>query len=245
MSGNIEEICKQFEVPYEPVYFPENYNCEENYEYSGAPPDLEQYFLFTDSETQKVKKTKFYDEFIKFDLFTFKVQLISVLKTQCKVFTLACLKFLKESIYFQVQLQSYLKKTNDTKIIHPFGLKCSSISSLSYNQFALFYLQDVDMFATKFDYTGGCKNVSNAEYQFACFQEDMEPELKWEHAFNCANGQRTFGYLKADLYSPVTKTVWNFHGCKYHFCDSCDTVAKAKKMAIINLSTPMMCPTVL
>ena len=37
LSGNIEEICKQFEVPYEPVYFPENYNCEENYEYSGAP----------------------------------------------------------------------------------------------------------------------------------------------------------------------------------------------------------------
>ena len=95
----------------------------------------------------------------QFDYFNFKDQLLHVLKIQCEAFTMACLKFLKESIDFQVQLQIYLK-TKDQKIIHPFGQKCSSISSLSYNQFSLFYLQDVDLYATKFDYTGGNTKVS-------------------------------------------------------------------------------------
>ena len=89
----------------------------------------------------------------------------------------------------------------------------------------MFYLQNVNLYSTKYDYTGGCRNVSTLEYEFASYFEHLSPELKYEHAFNCANGQKTFGYLKADLYSPVTKTVYNFHGCKYHFCDSCDTIA--------------------
>lgn len=229
LAGTLEEICKQFEIPYDPVYFPENFNCPENYSYSGSFPDLEQYLLFTDSPIEKTKKQNFVTS-NQFDYFNFKDQLLNVLKIQCEAFTMACLKFLKESIDFQVQLQIYLK-TKDHKIIHPFGQKCSSISSLSYNQFSLFYLQDVDLYATKFDYTGGNTKVSTLEYEFTCYLDFLSPEVKYEHAFNCANGQKTFGYLKADLYSPITKTVYNFHGCKFHYCDTCDTIKTAKRNA--------------
>ena len=227
LAGSIDEICKQFEIPFEPIYFPENFNLEQNYNYSGVYPDLKQYFLFSDSKEEKDKKIKFYEKH-KLQYFSFKENLISYLKNQCQAFTLACLKFLKKSIEFQVQLQIYLKIDNKG-IVHPFGQKCSSVSSLSYNQFALFYLQNTNLFATKFDYTGGCTKVSSAEYEFACYFDYLNPELKYQHAFNCANGQKTFGYLKVDLYSPVSQTVYNFHGCAYHYCDSCDTIAKAKK----------------
>ena len=229
LSGTVEEICLQFNVAFEPSYFPENFNCQENYNYSGTYPDVQQYFLFTDSKLEREKKIAFYEKNqLHLNYFDFKNSLLKHLKNQCQAFTISCLKFLKKSIDFQVQLQIHLNISSKT-IIHPFGPKCSSISSLSFNQFALYYLQDVDLFATKFDYTGGCTRVSSVEYEFACYFDFLNPELKYEHAFNCANGQRTFGHLKADLYSPVTKTVYNFHGCAYHFCDSCDAISKAKK----------------
>ena len=142
----------------------------------------------------------------------------------------SCLKFLKEAIDFQVQLQTHLD-INCKKIIHPFGHKSSSISALSYNQFALFYLQNVNLYATKFDYTGGNSKVSTLEYEFACYNEFMFKDFEYQHAFNNPNGQKTFGKYKADLYSPVTKTVYNFHGCEFHYCDSCVINAKKMKMA--------------
>lgn len=229
LSGTVEEICLQFNVAFEPSYFPENFNCQENYNYSGTYPDVQQYFLFTDSKLEREKKIAFYEKNqLHLNYFDFKNSLLKHLKNQCQAFTISCLKFLKQSIDFQVQLQIHLNISSKT-IIHPFGPKCSSISSLSFNQFALYYLQDVDLFATKFDYTGGCTRVSSVEYEFACYFDFLNPELQYEHAFNCANGQRTFGHLKADLYSPVSKTVYNFHGCAYHFCDSCDAISKAKK----------------
>lgn len=229
LTGTVEEICLQFDVPFEPNYFPENFNCQENYNYSGSNPDVKQYFLFNDSKLEREKKIAFYeDNKLHLTYFEFKTNLLCYLRNQCLAFTYSCLKFLKQSIDFQVQLQIFLNISSKS-IIHPFGPKCSSISSLSFNQFALYYLQDVDLYATKFDYTGGCTRVSSVEYEFACYFDFLHPELKYEHAFNCANGQRTFGHLKADLYSPVTKTVYNFHGCAYHYCDSCDAITRAKK----------------
>ena len=76
LTGNLEDICNQFDICYEPVYFPENFNFNENYDYFAAPPSLEQYFLFTDSEIEKAKKTKFYDENIKNSIFDFNVMTI-------------------------------------------------------------------------------------------------------------------------------------------------------------------------
>ena len=227
LSGTIEDICKQFEIPFESTYFPENFNCQENYEYDGEYPDLEQYFVFSDSKMDKEKKIKFYEK-NHWNYFNFKQDLISHLKIQCQAFTFSCLKFLKEAIDFQVQLQTHLD-INCKKIIHPFGHKSSSISALSYNQFALFYLQNVNLYATKFDYTGGGSKVSTLEYEFACYNEFMFKDFEYQHAFNNPNGQKTFGKYKADLYSPVTKTVYNFHGCEFHYCDSCVINAKKNK----------------
>ena len=39
-TGSVEEICKQFEIPFEPVYFPENFNRKENYNYEDFSPDM-------------------------------------------------------------------------------------------------------------------------------------------------------------------------------------------------------------
>ena len=228
-TGSVEEICKQFEIPFEPVYFPENFNCEENYNYSGPYPHVEQYFVFTDSKMDKEKKIKFYtDNNLEQDYFNFKDNLILYLTRQCRIFTFACLKFLKETLDFQVQLQTYLK-IRDKKIIHPFGHKSSSISAFSFNQFAFYFLKDQNLFATKYDYTGGCQNVSTSEYEFACCYAFLYKDYDYKHAFNCANGQKSFGVLKVDLYSSVKKTVYNFHGCAFHYCDSCDVISKAKK----------------
>jgi hypothetical protein len=83
----------------EPTYFPENFNCEENYNYSGTYPDLEQYFLCTDSKLEKVKKRNFYKtNKLHLNYFNFKDNLIAYLKSQCYFFPMACLTFLKESI---------------------------------------------------------------------------------------------------------------------------------------------------
>ena len=82
LAGTLEEICKQFEIPYEPVYFPPNFNCPENYSYSGSFPDLEQYLLFTDFPIEKTKKLNFVTS-NQFNYFDFKDQLPNVLK--CKI----------------------------------------------------------------------------------------------------------------------------------------------------------------
>ena len=228
-TGSIEEICNQFEIPFTPSYFPEHFNCEENYNYFGEYPDVKDYILFTDSKMDKDMKEQYYkDNNLQFQMFHFKNELILYLTSQCRTFTFACLKFLKETIDFQVQLQAHLNISSQ-KLIHPFGPKSSSISAFSYNQFAFFFLQDYNLFATKFDYTGGCRNVSSLEYEFACCYEYLFKELDYKHAFNCANGQKSFGVIKADLYSPINKIVYNFHGCAYHYCDSCDVLSKAKK----------------
>jgi hypothetical protein len=213
IKGSIFQLGKQFEVPFTELFFPDSWNKKANYAYSGDVPPNGDFYLFDDSCTLRNQKGLFCTSLKS--PWNFKEQLIEVARNDCKIFTNACLKFLKLTFDLQTKIAIFQKIPN-ANAIHAFGAQLCSISSFTMAIFKFYFYNKANysMFSVMAPYNGTCTKSSKGEYEFMSYLCYKRPELKIRTAFNHPEGQKNFGKYFVDGYSAVSKTVFQYRGCR-------------------------------
>ena len=49
VNGTVDDLCQQFKIEFDAEFFPETLLSEENFDYVGVIPDIENFFSFNDS----------------------------------------------------------------------------------------------------------------------------------------------------------------------------------------------------
>ena len=49
VNGSVYDLCHQFNIKFDPEFFPENFLTKENFDYVGVIPDIKYFFSFNDS----------------------------------------------------------------------------------------------------------------------------------------------------------------------------------------------------
>lgn len=164
---------------------------------------------------EKLEKKKLFYETLSTP-WHFQKELQSAVESQVKVLTVACCNFLKVAFEFQQKIKSFSNVVY-RGWIHPFDRKISSISGFTYNLCSFYFLGNENIHGVNNPTSGKSTNSSRSEMEFCFFKSTLEPEKNWQHLYNRADGQKSFGKYKVDLYSPVEKKVIEFHGCVTHF----------------------------
>jgi len=191
------------------------FNFEENYDFVGKLPDVNDYFLFGDTSLQIEEKKCFYEQLPKNGNWSFKDNLLKSTDQDAIIVLKTCTSFLNDCLSFQENIKSFFK-LQDKKIIHPFEKRIISISGYSYIVCNYFFLNEYNFFAVNFEYTGNFVNTSRGELEFVTYKEFSEPEKEWIHHYNSISGQKTFKNYKVDLWSP-DKTIHEYYGCEFHY----------------------------
>jgi hypothetical protein len=181
VSGTLGDLKKQFCISQSLHFFPQSWNQNKNYFYEGSLPPLNDFFEFNDSEDDRKAKTFFYNS-LRYP-WNFKNEIIENCRTNCQVFSTACLKFLK--LCFQLQTKiAHLTKNATFEAIHPFGGRLSSLSGFSMAVFKFYFLNKTPMFTVLLPYSGSPTGSSKGEYECLSLLAYEHPELELKTAFN-------------------------------------------------------------
>jgi hypothetical protein len=215
LKGSIFDIGSQMCVNFEKIFFPESWNQTVNYFYNDQIPQLCDYYLFNDTPNLKEEKKKFYST-LEYP-WNFQNQIFFSTKNECSVFTNSCLNFLQLCFQLQVKIANCTKQINVIQeAIHPFGAQICSLSSFTMAIFKYYFYNQATykIYSVMAPYNGTCTKSSKGEYEFFSYLCYTRPELKLRTAFNHPKGQINFGKYFVDAYSPVTKTVYQYRGCR-------------------------------
>ena len=216
-KGSYEEIANQFSLNVKPRFFPGKLNCPDYFNYRGPIPDLIHFYDVLDTEQEKSDKESFVDSF-QLSTWDFKEQLQLTSDYKTSIVARACLKFLKITIDFQHAFKRSMK-IFDRLILHPFTRQVTTAAALSYKMYSNYCLNYENIYTVLHESTANMKTVSQSEYEFVSYMEGVHPERNYQHAFSSKQGQKMFGPYPVDLYSPVKKEVYQFHGCITHLHD--------------------------
>ena len=210
LKGPISYLAKQYGVPFENNFFPNSWNNPTNYNYVGKVPPKEDFYLFSDSKEEKLKKDEFHSKIE--EPWSMQNALIYNERWLCQKFTLCCLSFVTQCF----ELQDLLRKKKPEKVgdIHPYGWKISSISGFTFAVFSYFFMNDFDMYSVMHPFSGNVTQTSQGEYEWTSWLNWKNYELNLETAFNSFDGQKRFGKHAVDGYDAKTKTVYQFKGCE-------------------------------
>ena len=234
-KGSYNEISKQFNLNIAPVYFPTKLNCPENSNFVGPIPNVEDFYDMMDSQEEKISKDEFVGNFSN-KIWSFKDQLAAASNYKTEVVARACIKFLKATIDFQVEYKKNLN-ISEHLILHPFNRQVCTSPALSYKMFSNYCMNTENIYSIIHESTSNMKKISQSEYEFVSYKEFKEPEKQFQHSFSTDEGQKKFGPYDVDLYSSVSKTITQLHGCCVHLHDLkvCEDPNR-KKMAEHDLS---------
>lgn len=128
---------------------------------------------------------------------------------------------LQQSKQFQTKLHK-LYKLDQNSFVHPFEYGVTTKAAYSFKLFRTFYLNKFPIHCIPFEYNGLSNQISRKEMAFCTWMAlNDEDNSKWRHAFNHVNGQKKFGHISVDLYSPTRKIAYFFNGCYFHYHDNC------------------------
>lgn len=218
IPGSLEALAKQYEICYDPIYFPSVLNIPKNYDLETIP-HLVWFLQFVDSPEVKEKKEAFVKMFeINNYKWEFKKQLIDFADQKCFLLTAATTTFIKNCYQMQIDITSDL--SINYSLINPFGHNLSTFAGYIYKLFRLFYLNSEPIFIVKNEYGTPCRNVSKDEYEWAEFMCFEFPEKEFRHAFNHFNGQKYYKEAIPDLLSVKFGEAHFFSGALniYYFC---------------------------
>ena len=210
LKGSISHLAQQYGVPFENNFFPNSWNTPSFYNYVGKVPPKEDFYLFSDSKEDILKKDEFHSKLT--EPWSMQDALIRNERLHCQKFTLCCLSFVTQCF----ELQNLLRKKKPDKIgeIHPYGWKISSISGFTFAIFSYFFMNDFDMYSVMNPFAGNVTQTSQGEYEWTSWLNWKNYDLNIETAFNSFNGQKRFGKHAVDGYSSKTKTVYQYKGCE-------------------------------
>lgn len=203
-------LSKQFEYKETIKWLPSKY---ENSIFDQDKPELHNFLNWTDSEEVTLSKKNYWNSLpSNWNLFQ---EIIGLGKQHVEIITFACLKFISETFIFQKNCLENLKRQNDL-MIHPFSKTCITMPSYSYKLLLYLFLNNENIYSSSNENQIKKKQISRKELEFVTFYETKYPHFNFIHAFNNECGQKTFGNYSVDLYSPISKKVYNFMGCYYH-----------------------------
>ena len=212
VNGTVDDLCQQFKIEFDAEFFPETLLSEENFDYVGVIPDIENFFSFNDSSKITDQKLNYVNQHKLHQNWNFRKSFINYFYQNVELLAKAMLSFIKESFNFQFQLQ----KSDEKKFVNPFNNPVCTLGSFVFLLFKLFYLNHLPIFAIPNEYGIKHKNVSSLEHKYCAFMDHLYPEKKFIYAFNNPDGAKYFPECIPDLYSPVTNEVFFFNGCYYH-----------------------------
>ncbi len=216
LEGNEYQIAQQYEIDFTKHFFPVHFNSHLNYNYKGDVPELDFFLLFTDSQSARREKENFVTTLREQKYcWQFEKEIVRYCDENAWLLTLCCLKFLKECLDFQLQLQQN-KNLKEVTLIHPFAHELCTLPGFVFKVFKYFYLNYEDIYCVNHEFGYPCRNVSKIEHEWASYLEYLHPEKNFQSAFNNPKGQKYFKECIPDLYSAVTKEAIFFHGCYIH-----------------------------
>jgi len=210
LKGSIYDIGKQYQIPLSAIYFPDSWNSENLYDYSGVKPAEKDFFCFSDTNNERVNKKTFYDR--KPDEWVMKEELLLTIRNETVIYAKALLCFLQQCFELQDAIGFQVKKKPSA--IHPLGYHITSLSGFSYAVFCFYYMNDFDIFTVLNPYTSLPTRSSLPEYEYTSWLDWKYDNVK--NAFNCFSGQILFGKHYVDAYSEESKTIYDLRGCEYH-----------------------------
>ena len=210
LSGSEYDLCKQFNIPFKPLYFPEKFLVFENQYYDGQIPDINLFLNFSDSLTVRNQKIKFVEDFK--EQWNCKNELLKFTTNKIKLLTQACTKFLKDCL----NLQNLLQTDPEKKFINPFGIGLCTIASFTYKLYKCFYLNNYPIYSIHNEFNNDGKEISQQEAEWAAYYTFKFPELNYFSSLGHPKGQKYFSEAIPDLYSPVSKEAKFYCGCFWH-----------------------------
>jgi hypothetical protein len=229
------ELAQTFQLPIDFIFFPEQFNIIQNFNYCGKVPDVNFFLSVLDSEEIKLKKQNFVQ---KLELSNYQWNFQRELNRYCDeklwITLNSLLLFAKDCFEFETLLKTSLPSSSvNNSLLLPFGYHLCSLSSYTYKLFKLLYLNNENVYCVQNEYGIKNKNVSRLEYDWSSYLIFENPEKKFITAFNNEYGQKFFKESVPDLYSPITKEAVYINGCKFHsHFDNCSINKNASKDTI-------------
>ena len=193
-------------------YFPHAFNREENQDYQGPIPELKYYETqCMGTKKKEAVETWHAEQVLKGSTWNFKKELLEYCQSDVKLLKQGCLMFAAD---FEKECGFNPLKDNIT------------IASACHN---FWRNHQMIPYSVAVEPPHGWSGITPAQSQIGfqwLYLEDQKigGENRIKHAGN--GGEHTImiprrGKVRVDGFDPVTRTVYEFHGCEFHGCIKC------------------------
>ena len=192
-------------------YFPHAFNREENQDYEGPIPELEYYETQCMSSKKKEAVEKWHSEqVLEGKTWNFKKELLEYCQSDVKLLKEGCLMFAAD---FHQECGFNPLKDNITV--------ASACHNFWRNSQMIPYSVAVE---PPHGWSGITPAQSKIGFQWLYLQDQALGGNRIKHAGN--GGEHTImvprvGKVRVDGFDPVTRTIYEFHGCEWHGCIKC------------------------
>ena len=191
-------------------WFPHRFNKPENFDYEGPIPELE-YYEPKHMTTAKKKECEEWhrDQVLKGESWNMKKEMLSYCESDVQLLKEGCMKFVEDF-------------TNDAGF-NPLT-HCITIASACHYFWRNYQMEAKTIAVEPITGWGGLKtSQSKVALEWLYVQDQKLGGNRIKHARN--GGEHVIwlreGKVKVDGYDPMTKTVYEFHGCEFHGCKHC------------------------
>ena len=209
LHGTFRDLCQRIhkEVP----LFPLKWIQQKYFTYNSAPPTVEEYFDFEDTEEDLKAKKKYVEKLT--DSWNFAKEYILFLTFKIEIIAIALLEFFKESFCCQREILKHFEALEERKqtFIHPANPPIFTAATYSFQMF-LHMSQKGNMIKTVNNPIPF--KSSKGEIEYIMYIMWQHPELKLEMAWS-PYGQKNLKYTKPDAISSENE-IWYYNGCFYH-----------------------------
>ena len=203
-------------------WFPHKFSKLEKFHYEGTIPDLHYYEpQDTSKDTKKACEDWHAKQVLNGEVWNFKKELLSYCESDVKLLKDGCLKFAEDTM-------------RDAGF-NPLT-KCITIASACH-YFWRNHQMEPKTIAVEPPHGWGRLKTCQSEiaFQWLFYQDQQLGGQRIKHARN--GGEQVIkvknGKVTEDGYDPMTKTVYEFHGCEFHGCKQCKLNSRHGRRFII------------
>ena len=195
-------------------FFPLCMNYETNFDLVLDKWPAKSLYLLRDDSQELRKLKEMFVESHKEEVWDFREEMVLYLESSAEITFKWALKTLKVSGDFQdFMIKKLCQKDKKSSVV----FNHTSLASFSYHCLQHLCLEEKDIRIVKCPETGVYdSNCSIPEHSYQLFMNYKHPNNELIGSYLTGSGGKVFGRFLPDVYDPVTKTVYCFHGCYHH-----------------------------
>ncbi|KAK3745079.1 hypothetical protein QZH41_002614 [Actinostola sp. cb2023] len=204
ITSGLRKFPETFEFAAAKGYFPHFFNREENEDYVGPLPPLEDYGIEDMHPKERTALTTWWEEERRRteNVFDFQKELLAYCIQDVMVMAQGCLKF--RDLYVTLFR------------VDPFQ-ECVTLAGTCLTVLKKNYLQkNVLAVVPPLGYRH--RDVQSIEAMEWLWSLGRRPRMRWR---GHQDGEATILGAKVDGYDPINRTVYQYHGCIFHGCPRC------------------------